>query len=470
MFKKFRKDTNGNVAMMFSVSVLAMLTCVGAAVDYSSATNQKQTLQDIVDSATLAAAKSNSTKENQLKGIVKKVIAEHNNGNKKKDGKISFEVELIDDQVYVTGTSKYNTFFMGIVGRKDMDIVAVAAAPIAALTPVKVALVLDTTESMSGADIDALKSASSSLLDELKAFKTPVAVSVVPFGQYVNVGTSRKGASWLDVGKDGTSDSENVCRDDRVTITPRVCTKTGRKIKYDIVKDGRYMGEGEYDETECTGGETELTGTQTCGMETTNYTWHGCVGSRPAPLDEQAAFGTTRIKGVINKTCGTEIRELTKSFGKVNSTIQSLTASGNTYLPAGVMWGWRTLQDEQPLKTTVNLNNGNTSKTEPAKVMVFMTDGSNTLSQGGSEAHLHNKSDSAAADAKTLALCTAAKNDGIQIFTIGYRMDASTASTRQLLVDCASSTDQYRDAKNAAELKKVFKDLAGSLNFSRLSI
>jgi Flp pilus assembly protein TadG len=479
MFKSYRQNTEGNVAMMFSVSFLAILVCVGAAIDFSSATRQKQNLQDIVDSATLAAAKSNSTKENQLKGIVKKFVEEHNNGNKgskgkkgkkSQSGKISFEVKLIDDQVHVTGTATYDTLLMGIVGRDNIDIVAQAASPIAALTPVKVALVLDTTESMSGADLDALKIASKGLLDELQAFKSPVAVSVVPFGQYVNVGTSRKGTTWLDVADDGKSETKEVCRADRRTITPQVCTPTGQTITYDIIRDGRYMGEGSYEEKTCTGGETELTGTTTCSDRTTTQTWYGCVGSRPAPLDEQASFGTTRIKGVMNQSCGTEIQELTKSFGKANSTIQSMTASGNTYLPAGVIWGWRTLQDEEPLKTKVDLSNGKKKKADPEKVMVFMTDGANTLSQGGSEAHRHDAKDSVAADNKTLALCTAAKAEGIQIYTIGYRMDDASDATRQLLVDCATSPDQYKDAKDAAELKKVFKELAGSLNFARLAM
>ncbi len=157
-------------------------------------------------------------------------------------------------------------------------------------------------------------------------------------------------------------------------------------------------------------------------MQTTTQTWRGCVGSRSAPLDEQASFGSTRIKGFMNKTCGAEIRELTKSMGKANSTIQSMTASRNTYLPAGVMWGWRPLQDEAPQTK------------------------------------------------KTLALCNAAKADDVQIFTIGYRMDASSASTKSLLTACATSPDQYKDAKNAAEVKKVFKELAGKLNFSRLAM
>ncbi len=141
MFKSYCKNTEGNVALVFSVSVLAMRVCVGAAVDFNAATSQKQNLQDIVDSATLAATKPNSPKENQLKGIVKKFVQEHNNGNKGKDGKISFEVKLIDDNVHVTGTSAYNTFFMGIVGREELQIVAqqrVARLPMISSTMVRI--------------------------------------------------------------------------------------------------------------------------------------------------------------------------------------------------------------------------------------------------------------------------------------------------------------------------------------------
>ena len=467
MFKRFRKNTDGNVAMMFSVTALTLVIGIGAAVDYGSASSRQQDLQDMVDAATLAAAKSNSTDQSELEAVVAEVIAQHNDAKHN----ISLEVKLIDDQVHVVGRSKYDTHIMGFAGKPTINVSANAASPISALTPVKIALVLDTTESMSGADITALKSATNGLLDELEKFEAPVAVSIVPFGQYVNVGKSRKGSTWLEVSaKDGTSETNEVCWPERRTITPGSCTKTGRKLKRRDIRDGRDFGEIEYDEQTCTGAVTELTGADICEMRTTTYDWHGCVGSRQAPYNEQATFGMNRIEGIINRTCGAEMQELTTSFADARSTISAMSASGNTYLPSGAMWGWRTLQDAEPLKSTVNMKQKNRRDITPAQVMVLMTDGSNTLTQGGSEPHRHEGGQGPEADKKTRAICEAAKADGIQVFTIGYRMASAGADAKSVLTDCATSPAYYKDAANASELKKVFKELAGQLNFSRLSI
>jgi len=228
MFKQFKKNTDGNVAMMFSVTVLTLVLGIGAAVDFSSASSRKQDLQDMIDAATLAAARANSVEVAELQQVVDIVVREHNEAGYE----ITLEVQVIDGAVHVTGRTVYDTHIMGLAGKPNMPVSASAASPISALTPVKLALVLDTTESMSGADITALKQASNALLDELDDFVSPVAVSVVPFGQYVNVGTKRKHASWLDVSRDGTSTSEEHCFDEEITITPRQCTDTGRTETY----------------------------------------------------------------------------------------------------------------------------------------------------------------------------------------------------------------------------------------------
>ncbi len=466
MLKSFLRDTGGNVAMMFSVSVVSILAAIGVAIDYGSASAQKQSLQDIIDAATLAAAKSNTTDQSELDNIVAKVVAENNQDSLG----ITLDVKVIDDQIHVTGRTKYDTVLIGFIGKERLNVTATAASPIAALTPVKIALVLDTTESMDGADISALKQASEGLLDELEKFEAPVAVSVVPFGQYVNVGTHRKGVNWLDVSKDGTSETKEHCWQETEEISPRVCTNTGRKIEFDIIKDGRNLGRGERDEQICTGGERRQTGNEICEMRTTNYVWNGCVGSRQSPYNEQAAFGSTRINGVMNRSCGTELTELTMTFSTARSAIQNLSTSGNTYLPSGLMWGWRTLQDQEPLKLNIDMKRDNQRQSEPEKVMVFMTDGANTLSQGGSEDFFHEGSNANAANTRTAALCAAAKADGIQIYTVGYRISESTAAAKDVLIKCATSEAHYLDAANATELKKVFKEIAGKLDFSRLSI
>ncbi len=57
MSAPFWRDKRGNVSMMFGLSLLPMLTMVGAAVDYSRSNSYKGALQAALDSATLSAAK-----------------------------------------------------------------------------------------------------------------------------------------------------------------------------------------------------------------------------------------------------------------------------------------------------------------------------------------------------------------------------------------------------------------------------
>ena len=162
----------------------------------------------------------------------------------------------------------------------------------------------------------------------------------------------------------------------------------------------------------------------------------------------------------MNKKCGTELQELSAAFSKTRSTINGLSTAGNTYLPAGVMWGWRSLQEAEPLNTKVNLTKAGFPVVAPEKVMIFMTDGANTLSQGGDEPHLHEGKSDSDANARTRAICVAAKEDDVNIFTIGYRMQDAVGDAKSVLIDCATSAENYYDASDAAALKAAFKDIA----------
>lgn len=461
----FRRNEDGNVAMMFSVCLIGVLVSIGAAIDFSGAAKEQQSLQGIIDAATLAAAKANTTDLIELEEIVAKIAAENN-----VDGvEIKLDVKLVDEMVQVTGETVFDTTLMGIVGKPHMDVVATAASPLAAETPIMLSLVLDTTASMTH-DMSTLKLAANELVDVLEENGSPLAMSLVPFAQYVNVGTSRKGSTWLDVTADGTSTTEEACWEERITITPRSCVGTGIMVTEDVISDGIVIGTNTYEEEDCTGPVREWTGNTICEMRTTEYNWHGCVGSRKAPNNRKADFGTTRINGIMNETCGTELVELTKDMSSIRAGIQNLAAAGETYLPTGVMWGWRSMKNTLPLPTTVDFDEKGKKQKEPIRAMLFMTDGSNTLSQGGSEDYTHEDTDVDDANDQTLDNCDAAKKDGITIYTVGYRMETGSEKSRQIMIDCASAPSLYKDAGNAAELKNVFKEIAGQLAYNRLAL
>lgn len=465
MFKTFKQSTSGNVATMFAVSAFTLVIGIGAAIDYSGVTSARQNLQDVIDAATLAAGQANTKDLKELQLIVDQVIASHyKNGEE-----ISTEIKIVDQQVIVDGFTYYDTRIMDVIGRDTMRVGARAGSPIGSDTAIKLALVLDTTDSMFGANITAMRTAANAMVDSLDRPDANVALSVVPFGQYVNVGTNNRVASWLDISKDGTTETQTICHPEVNVITPSVCEETGNMIVTEDIRDGVSFGTTERPEVVCTAAVTEETGNTVCNDYTNTFTWRGCVGSRNAPFNQQAAFSGNRINGVMNITCGSPLLELTDNIPSVKSKISSLETSGDTYMPAGVIWGWRTLQDEEPFKTKVNFGNGDVP-VKPKKVMVIMTDGENTRSQGGSEDHRHDLRMKLEANARTEAICQAAKADDVTIYTIGYRLSDASAETKALLRNCASTPSKNFGAANAGELRKVFLQISSSLGTSRLSI
>ena len=57
----FKRDREGSVAATFALALIPLVGLVGAAVDYSSATNARTSLQVALDAALIAGAKDGST-------------------------------------------------------------------------------------------------------------------------------------------------------------------------------------------------------------------------------------------------------------------------------------------------------------------------------------------------------------------------------------------------------------------------
>lgn len=198
-------------------------------------------------------------------------------------------------------------------------------------------------------------------------------------------------------------------------------------------------------------------------QEPTSGTWNGCVGSR---LGAQALNPDFDGSPFVGKTgsCAVELLPLTRNLQQVRTRINGLVPSGRTYLPAGLMWGWRTLTESEPFTEAQATN---VAGQQTRKVMLFMTDGSNTLRQIGTDHGGNNNATTrAAANIVTEDVCDAAKADGVEIYTVALQV--SVAGTRDLLEGCASSPAQAFDAQNEAELVDAFQQIGRELGRLRL--
>jgi hypothetical protein len=102
---------------------------------------------------------------------------------------------------------------------------------------------------------------------------------------------------------------------------------------------------------------------------------------------------------------------------------------------------------------------------EPRKVLIFMTDGANTVTQSQNEHIITGPT--LQANQQTANLCSDAKARDVEIYTVALQI--TDTPTLNLISNCASSMGQAFDAQNEAELIGAFEQIGRELGRLRLT-
>lgn len=454
MLQPFARRQDGGIAIIFALTFPVLVLSAGIAIDYGRSFSISSTLQNGLDAAVLSAA-TGSGSESEALAAASSVF----NANwREKHGVTSVSVSFEKSKDRITGSAIANvaTSFMRITGIDYVPVRAVSAVVLGG-EKVEVALVLDTTGSMTTTKLAALKSASKSMITsayQMADADKNVKFGIVPFGEYVNVGMANRNAPWMDVPLD-TSKNVETCGMESPVIgrsNCRVVTNTG-------YTDGVPYS---YESTNCD--EQFGTAVNVCRTSTWTYAWYGCAGSRTYPLNTLDDQYSSRIPGLQNVGCGAEMSPLTNDKDALNSKIDELVANGETYIPSGLVWGWRILSKEAPFTDADNYGKA-ADGTNVRKVMVLMTDGANTKSKDPASG-FHSGNDVTDANKLSAELCNNIKAKGIFIYAVAY--EVTDATIRNLLSGCATTSGNYYDASNAAELNAAFVSIGKNLSPLRL--
>ena len=266
-------------------------------------------------------------------------------------------------------------------------------------------------------------------------------VSVVPFSEMVKIPTSYGNAPWFNKPADKTQNLQVI--DPDLSIGCRT----------------EWMGESRRQVCDHTVYRTD----------TLNLTWNGCMISRNFGYHKVPEFGADRLQGVTrNNYCSDDrnmMLPMTNNMDIVAATVNAMVPHSQTYIPGGLIWGWRTLQPEAPLTEIAQ------APSDSQKVMIVMTDGANSNSLGNpvpwSDGLFHDESDVVAANTLTSELCEDIKNDDVEIYTIA--LEVIDAATVTMMKNCATSVSHFYDVSNASGLSKVFEDISTELADLRLS-
>jgi Flp pilus assembly protein TadG len=207
---RFGAANQGNIAVIFAIALLPVLSFVGAAIDYSRANSARSSMQAALDSTALmvskdlssgviTAAQINATAQAYFKALytntdARSVVVSATYTPNTNTG----------SNIQITGSGSITTDFMKVAGFPNLSF-STNSTTAWGNVKMRVALALDNTGSMADDNkIGALRTAvagSGGLIDQLSGLaKNPgdVYISVIPFAKVVNVGTSNANATWID--------------------------------------------------------------------------------------------------------------------------------------------------------------------------------------------------------------------------------------------------------------------------------
>jgi Flp pilus assembly protein TadG len=342
LFARFFRDRKGGVAPLLALGLIPLVGAVGAAVDYSRASNVRAAMQAAADATALMLAKTASTlNASQLQANANSYFLA--NFNRPEAQSLQVQAAYTQGQkgftVTVDGTAKVSTAFMGLMGMSQIPLSTTGTASWNN-SKLRVALVLDNTGSMSSAGkMTALKTAAHNLLDQLKKAATQdgdVNVSIIPFSKDVNAGASNYNESWID-----WTDWEEV---------NGTCSNTTYKKKSTCTSNGKTW------------------------TPKNHNTWNGCVTDRD---QNYGTLNTTPTNGAKfpaeqYSSCPVQVMGLSYDWPALNSKIDAMAPKGNTNQAIGLAWGWQSLTNAP---FTVPAKDPNYQYQE---IIILLTDGLNT--------------------------------------------------------------------------------------------
>lgn len=470
LFARFRSDERGVFAVIFGVLAIVLVVASGSVVDYVGVQNARNLAQPALDSAALALHTEIDTLSTGRIGS----LAEDLINERLEAIGITADVETVtvdtgEGTLFIEARFSYPTAFLSLIGI-DQFYSRIHSEVTSKSLNIEVVLVLDSTASMSGSKMDALKSSARSLVDTLMPDPTnpDIAIGLVPFNRYVNIGMSNRNEPGLDIEPDYVERRSGQSCWNTYPDDNRTCDR--ERVTYNCTRDGVPTTCERWRYFNCTG--TRGDPVEVCRPRSNrNYRWRGCMGSRHLVPDDTVDenYASNPVPGIVQRwnVCAvTPLTELTHRRAGLRGDIQSMRARDNTYIPTGLMWGWRLLSPQTPFTAEAY-------DEENKKVLVLMTDGLNSLSPSLVSTpqipnmRVHRGSNTNEANDKTEELCQNIANEDIIIYTIAF--EVVDATIRDILQDCAANGGEYFDASNASELQDAFDSIADDLQTLRIS-
>lgn len=444
------------------VSFIGMIAAAGMAIDFMRFENTRTRLQATLDRAVLAAASLNQTLDPE--DVVEDYFA--------KADLPAYTLSVTVDEglnyrtVNAEATSTFSSYFLRMVGIESMTAEAAGTAE-ERVQNVEISMVLDISGSMgSYGRLTNLKSAAKEFVEALltTANQDKVSISLIPYSGAVNAGEDI-----YEEFSTNTVHGYSHCLE--FEESDFASTTIDRSKTYDQIQHFAWSSSS---------------------YSPIRYPW--C----PAGVQSYA--------GQSDNDNDYAIVPFSQSETDLDAAIDALSTISMTGIHYGMKWAVGMLDPDFQAITTALVSKGAVDSTfgdrpkafdddETIKVIVLMTDGEN-VDQYRIEDWAYNSTseyeywndhglwwylyryvssyywsdyyDTVAsdddADDMLLASCTAAKNAGITVFTIGFETSSAASA---IMEDCASSAAHYYDV-DGIEISQAFSAIAATIQKLKL--
>jgi Flp pilus assembly protein TadG len=431
--RRFIGAREGNIAVIFALSAIPIISFVGAAIDYTRANAARASMQAALDSAALMLSKDLSSGTIKDSEVNDKASAYFNALYHNKDANdVTVTATYVPPSgstpatIRLDGSGSIATDFMRVAGFPNMGFGS-ASTTTWGNVRMRVALVLDVTGSMAqDRKMEALKPAAKDLIDQLSKLAAndgDIYISVVPFSKDVMMGPSFKDATWIDWSDWDSKNGKNVCTS---------WNSWGSCTKSTWTPDSHDKWTGCFTD-------------RTRNYDTTNTA--PTSGDTLFPADQYSYCDTSgaQIKPIM---------PLSYDWAALKSRIDSLVPTGNTNQGIGLAWGWMTLTQSAPF---------NAPAKDPNFVykdaIVLLSDGLNTENRWYSNA--------SQIDARQKILCDNAKAAGITIYTV--QVNTGRDPTSSVLQYCAANTSSFYLITSASQTASAFDQIRTQLSKLRVT-
>jgi Flp pilus assembly protein TadG len=446
---RFVGANQGNIAVIFAVACVPILSFIGAAIDYSRANSARSSMQAALDSTALMVSKDLSQgliTTSQINAKAQTYFAALYTNKDAQSVTVSATYTAnssMGSTIQVNGSGSVTTDFMKVAGFPQLGFNTSSTSAWGNVR-MRVAMALDNTGSMAmDGKIGALRTAASNLIDQLSALaKNPgdVYVSIVPFAKDVNVGASNYNQNWIDWTDWDAANGTNVCtsRDAKGHCTARTWTPANHN------------------------------------------TWSGCVTDRTQPYDTQNTTPALANVATLfpadeyyengqrycmpgNNPPLQQIAPLSYDWTSLKAIINAMQPTGGTNQPIGMAWAWQSLQQTAPMNAPAEDPNYTYKK-----AIILLSDGLNTedrwpaygngMTQYGGQI-----------DARQRILCDNIKAQGITIYTIQVNTATPADPTSDVLSYCASGPQNFFLLYSASQVITAFNSIGTSLSKLRVA-